>query len=83
MLSTDVGLRRYLHYLRTSQDAQRVFEKVGYREAVLATLGAVPRLLRALLHAVRARQRWPWNPPDWYLDVPLAKLRAEYRIEVL
>jgi len=34
VLSTDVGVRRYVRYLRSNKDAQQIFEEVGYLRAL-------------------------------------------------
>jgi len=83
MLSTDVGVRRYVQYLRTSKEAQDIFAEVGYSSAFAATLRALPRFLHALAQALRARKRWPWDPPERYLGESLAALRADHGIRVL
>lgn len=83
VLSTDVGLRRYLRYLRTNQEAQQIFKEIGYLRALGATVRAIPRFSRALAEALRARRRWPWEPPEQYLGKPLGSLRATYGIRVL
>jgi hypothetical protein len=33
--------------------------------------------------ALGMRKRWPWNPPDDYLDRPLGELRRDFGIRVL
>jgi len=83
VLSTDVGLRRYLRYVRTNKEAQQIFEEIGYLGALGATLRAIPRLFRALTESLRSRRRWPWHPPERYLGKPLGSLRATYRIRVI
>ena len=83
VLSTDVGVRRYLRYLRTNKEAQQIFREVGYLRALVATVHALARFLRALAQALRSRRRWPWNPPEEHLSKPLGTLRAAYGIRVL
>jgi len=83
VLSTDVGLRRYLRYLRTNKEAQAIFQRVGWLAVFGATLRAIPRFSRALVQALRAGRRWPWNPPQHHLGTPLGSLRAAYGIRVL
>ena len=83
VLGTDVGVRCYVRYLRTSQEAQRIFEAAGYLRVIGATLRATPRFVRALFQALRTRRRWPWNPPEEYLGKPLRLLRAAHGIRVI
>ena len=83
VLSTDVGLGRYVRYLRTNKEAQKIFEEIGYLRALGATVQAIPRFCRALAQTLRPRRRWPWEPPQQYLDKQLGSLRATYGIRVL
>src|SRR5215472_12930942 len=57
LLSCDVGLGRYAGYLRTSPEARAIFKELGYGNAVLATLKAVPRILAAIGESRRMRKR--------------------------
>ena len=83
LLGTDVGLRRYLHYVRTNKEAKQIFEQIGYLRVLGATVRALPRFLRASVDSLRGRRRWPWHPPERYLGKPLGSLRATYRILVI
>jgi hypothetical protein len=83
VLSTDVGVGRYLCYLRTNKEAQQIFEEVGYLRALGATVRAIPRFSRALVQALRSRRRWPWEAPEHYFHKPLGSLRAAYGIRVV
>ena len=83
VLSSDVGLHRYLRYLRTNKEAQQIFEEIGYLRALGATVRAIPRFFRALAQALRTRRRWPWDPPQQYLSKQLGSLRARYGIRLL
>src|SRR5215469_15871298 len=38
LLGTDVGLRRYLHYVRTNKEAKQIFEQIGYLRVLGATV---------------------------------------------
>jgi hypothetical protein len=80
VLSTDVGLRRYL---RTNKEDQQIFEKIDYLRALGATMRAIPRFSRALTEALRARQGWLWHPPEQHFGKRLGSLRAAYRIRVI
>jgi hypothetical protein len=83
VLSTDVGLRRYIHYVRTNKEAQQIFKQIGYLRALGATARAIPRFSRALADALRARRRWPWHPPEQHFGKRLGSLRATYGIRVI
>jgi hypothetical protein len=82
MLSSDVGWRHYLRYL-SNPDAKAIFKELGYGRALLASLHALPRIVRAIAESRRMRRKWPWTPPAEYLDVPLAELRRRYDIRVI
>jgi hypothetical protein len=83
LLSCDVGLRRYARYLATNQDVKAVFAELGYGRAVLASILAIPRVLRALRENSRMTRKWPWEPPASFFDRTLSDLRAEYGIRVI
>ena len=83
LLSCDVGWRRYAAYLATDPAAKALFKELGYAAAAWATLRAAPRIARAVSEAFRMRKRWPWTPPDAYLNRTLADLRTEYGLHVV
>jgi hypothetical protein len=83
LFSCDVGVRRYARYLATDQAAKALFKKLGYGKALAITVMSLPRILRAAMAAIRMPKRWPWNPPDTYLDRQLDELRREFGIRVL
>ena len=81
MLGSDVGVRRYMRYLRTNAQAQAIFAEIGWTKALLGLVPIVPRMLKALVLAPR-QKRWPWTVPPGYLQLPLKELRARHRIRV-
>ncbi|MEO8114824.1 MAG: hypothetical protein ABI655_10600 [Phenylobacterium sp.] len=83
LLSCDIGWARYSRYLASDPQAKAIFKQVGYFTAVLGTLGALPRMLRAVYEARRMRQRWPWEPPAAFMARSLADLRGEFNIRVI
>ena len=83
LFSCDVGVRDYARYMTTDKAAKAVFKELGYGKAVAITLKSLPRIVRAALAAFGMRKRWPWNPPNGYLDRPLGELRREFGIRVL
>lgn len=83
LLSCDVGARRYARYLTSDRTAKTLFKELGYTKAVWITLLSVPRICRAALEALRTRKRWPWVPPEDYLDRSLGELRREFGIHLI
>ena len=80
VLASDVGIRRYLKYVRTNAEAQAIFKELGCAKSVWVTVLAVPRICRAAREAWRMTKRWPWEPPTSCLGRTLADLRREYGI---
>jgi ubiquinone biosynthesis protein Coq4 len=83
LVSTTVGWRRYWAYLASDKAARAIFRKVGFGDALRATLRATPRAVRALFQALTTRRRWPWDAPDRFLIRSLKHLRREYHIKVI
>ncbi len=83
ILSCDVGLRRYLAYLLRDRQAKNLFKEIGVLRSVWVTVLAVPRICCAAKQAWHIKERWPWVPPDSYLNRSLADLRREFGIGVL
>jgi len=83
LFSCDVGVKRYARYLATNQAANALFKELGIGKALAITVLSLPRIVRAAVAALGMRKRWPWNPPDNYLDRPLGELRREFGIRVL
>jgi hypothetical protein len=83
VLSCDVGMARYTAYLATDQQAKAIFKELGYGKAAWITLKATPRFIRACIEAWRMKKRWPWTPPQHFLDRPLGDIREEFGIRVV
>jgi len=83
LLSCDVGVRRYVRYLRTDVQAKALFAQLGLWATIKATLGVAPRLMRAIFESWRMKRKWPWAPPDSFQDRTLADLRADFGIRVI
>ena len=83
ILSCDVGVSRYAHYLRTDAQAKALFAQIGIWTSVRTIARVLPRAWRALIEAWRMPKRWPWVPPESYMDRTLADLRYEYRIRMI
>ena len=82
VLASDVGLGRYMSYVRTNHAAQAIFKELGYLRSIGATLMATSRICRAASQSWQMTRRWPWEPPTSYLDRSLAELRREFGIRV-
>ena len=83
LFSCDVGVKRYARYLAADKTAKALFKELGYAKSIWVTLLSLPRIARAGFEALRMRKRWPWNPPEAYLDRPLGELRREFGIRVI
>ena len=83
LLSCDVGVRRYVRYLRTDAHANALFAELGVWSTIKVTLGVTPRVFRAIRESWRMKRRWPWEPPASFLERTLADLRAEFAIRVI
>jgi ubiquinone biosynthesis protein Coq4 len=79
---TDVGVRRYLTYLRSSPAARAIFRQVGGFQSAQSLIRALPRVLRVAWRGWRMKKKWPWHRSAAYLDVPLSDLREEFGIRV-
>ena len=82
MLGSTVKSRAYLKAYNSVPEVKQVFDNVGFLPLFVATLRAVPRMLRALLTSWRLPKKWPWQPPEDHLSRTLADLRTEYGIQV-
>ena len=82
-LATDVGIRRYLTYVRTNAEAQALFKQLGYLRSVWITVVAIPRILRAIKANREMPKKWPWVTPDAFLHRPLFELRTEFGIRLV
>ena len=83
LLSCDVGVHRYASYLAQDKQAKALFKELGYLKSAWVTLMALPRICGAVREAWRMKKRWPWVPPEPFLNRTLADLRAEFGIRVM
>lgn len=79
---TDVGLRRYLTYVRTNPEAQEVAKQIGWARVVLTTLQVLPKLLTVWFHAKKMTAKWPWGVSEDLMDVPLREIRQKFNIRL-
>ena len=82
MFGSDVGIVDYLRYLRTQEASNIIFE-MGVWKMTVASLRAVPWMVRAYRAARRMHKRWPWADHERYLDMRLHDLRAEFGVTVV
>ncbi|MGN6516567.1 MAG: hypothetical protein ACTHLR_12105 [Rhizomicrobium sp.] len=83
LLSCDVGFARYTGYLVTNKETQAIFKEIGFGAALWGTLKTLPRMARALRENFRMAKKWPWVPPEEYMERSLGDLRREYGIRVI
>lgn len=83
LLSCDVGVRKYLRYLRTNPEAKAIFKEVGYLKSICTTILSIPRVLRATWEAWKMPRKWPWAPPPAFQNRTLSDLRQEFGIIVI
>ena len=83
VFGTDVGLRRYLRYLRETPEAKELFRAIGYGKAMLWTIRAAPQIGKVWLRSRRMSKKWPWLVPDSFLTRPLNTLRQDFSIRVI
>ncbi|HUJ96058.1 MAG TPA: hypothetical protein VLW84_12380 [Terriglobales bacterium] len=83
MMGTDVGLRRYVDYLRRSKETMQIFREIGWGKTVLTTIRAIPKTAVVFLHTRKMTKKWPWTGYETYMDTALNKIRAEFGVVVL
>jgi hypothetical protein len=83
LLSCDVGFKRYTGYLATNKETQAIFKEIGYGTVLWGTLKSLPRIARALRENFRMTKKWPWMPPENFMERRLADIRREYGIRVI
>ena len=83
LLSCDVGVYRYASYLAQDKQAKALFKELGYLKSAWVTLMSLPRIGRAVRETWRMKKRWPWVPPETFLNRTLADLRGEFGIRVI
>jgi hypothetical protein len=67
----------------TNADALAVFRQLGVWRAVSVPLRSLPRIFRVAIQSIAMKKRWPWTPPDSYLERRLNDLRSEYGIKIV
>ena len=83
IFGTDIGLRRYVAYLRADPVARRIVKEIGVIPTIATSLRLVPSGVQVLLRARRMKEKWQWGSEKRYLDWPLVKLRRQFKIEIL
>ena len=82
LLSTDVGWGKYLTYFNDPL-ARAVFKTLGLWRSLLVTIRTAPRIMRAIQETRNMKKKWPWLPPESFLDRTLADLRSEFGIRMI
>ena len=83
LLSCDVGWRRYSRYMTQDPAAKAIFKELGTLKSVWVTIRAIPRICRGIGEVFHVKRRWPWTPPESFLDRPLAELRRDFGIRLI
>ncbi len=80
LFGVDITAREYAGGFLATTEAEDIAKNFVMR-SLAVVLWQTVRLLPALWRRTRQMpRRWPWNPPDAYLDRPLSELRAEFGI---
>lgn len=83
MFGSDVGMRRYVHYLRTNREAQQLLKEIGWAKTIAISLRTAPRLFAVWLRARQMKRKWPWEGSESLLDMPLSKIREELNLRLI
>ena len=82
LLGTDVGLRRYVRYLRTNPEAQQLMKQIGWARTALISLRVLPQLFIVWLHTKKMTSKWPWEFNEGFMDLPLQEIRRRFNIRL-
>ena len=83
MFGSDVGLRRYVRYLRTNPEAKQLLKEIGWWKTITLSLQMAPKMFAIWLRTRKMTKKWPWEPsPDLQMK-PLAEIRKEMNLRVL
>jgi hypothetical protein len=82
LLGTDVGLQRYVGYLRTSPETQQLMKQIGWARTALISLRVLPQLFTLWLHTRKMTRKWPWEFNEGFMDVPLRDIRRKFHIHL-
>jgi hypothetical protein len=86
LFGTDVEWKEIWSYMRSDGQKQffaQFFRDVGYWRTIRASLGAIPRALRAIWRARKMTRKWSLHGWRDHLDVPLHELRRRYGIHLV
>lgn len=83
---TDVAWSELWSYMRS--DGQKQFfatfmREVGYWKLVTASVGALPRVAKAIWRSRSMTRKWALHRWEDHLDTPLDQLRQSYRIRLV
>jgi len=82
LLGTDIGLRRYLTYLRTNPEAQQLMKQIGWARTFLISLRVLPQVFTVWLHARKMTSKWPWEFNEDFRDASLREIRQRFNIRL-
>lgn len=82
MFGSDVGIKRYLAYLK-NPDAKQIFDDTGWWTMLKLSLSALPDLVRVIWRSRRMLSRWPWEHHTLYMHRRLDDIRKEFGIRVI
>ena len=83
LLATNVGFRRYAHYLRTNPAAKQITKEIGLLRVLRTTMQIIPFAVPVFLRSRKMTGKWPWNGENSYLNQPLNVIRNEFNIRIL
>ena len=83
MFASDVGLRRYMRYLRTNPEAKQLIKEIGWWKTITLSLQMVPKMFAIWLRARKMTKKWPWEPGADLQAKPLGQIRAELNLRLL
>jgi len=82
LLGTDVGLWRYLTYLRTNREAQQLMKLIGWTRTAWISLRVLPQIPTVWLHSRKMSRKWPWEFNEDFMDMSLKEIRRKFNIRL-
>lgn len=83
MFGSDVGIRRYVGYLRTNPEAQQLLKEIGWWKTISLSLQVLPKMLVVWFRSRKMKKKWPWEAGDSFQNAPLAEIRREINLRLL
>ena len=82
LFGTTARMRDVFSYL-TMEEHRELVRTDGRLRRRMASLRALPRVIRAVAASRRMTEPWPWLANERYLETPLAQIRAHFGIELV